>query len=456
MKHSHNILLNTDSYKVSMWAQYPQNTTHVFSYIESRGGMYDKTVFFGLQAFIKEYLTKPITQEEIDLADEILTAHGEPFNRAGWQHILDEHGGYLPVIIRAVPEGTVVPTKNVLANIENTDPQVPWLTTWLETALLRAIWYPTTVATQSWHLRKLILSFLEKTGDPALIDFKLHDFGARGVSSLESAGIGGAAHLVNFMGTDTISAVVFAREYYNAGVAGFSIPAAEHSTITSWGRDREVEAYRNMLTNFARPGSIVAVVSDSYDIFNAAGKLWGEELRQQVIDSGATVVIRPDSGDPVEVNRMLIEILGEKFGYTVNSKGYKVLNNVRIIQGDGVNENSIRAILEMLEAGGWSADNMAFGMGGALLGKPQRDDLKFAMKASAVRIDGLWHPISKNPITDPGKISKAGRVTLYKNFNGEFHSGVEDWPEDCLQTVYRDGKLLVDITFEEVRKNARS
>jgi len=456
MKHSHNILLNTDSYKVSMWAQYPQNTTHVFSYIESRGGMYDKTVFFGLQAFIKEYLTKPITQEEIDLADEILTAHGEPFNRAGWQYILDEHGGYLPVIIRAVPEGTVVPTKNVLATIENTDPQVPWLTTWLETALLRAIWYPTTVATRSWHIRQTILKYLEETGDSTLIDFKLHDFGARGVSSLESAGIGGAAHLVNFMGTDTISGVLYARDYYSAGVAGFSIPAAEHSTITSWGRAGEVDAYRNMLTQFARPGSILAVVSDSYDIYNAAGKLWGEELRQQVIDSGATVVIRPDSGDPVEVNRKLIEILGEKFGYTTNYRGYKVLKHVRIIQGDGVNDDSITAILEMLKSGGWSADNMAFGMGGALLQSVNRDTLKFAMKASAVRIDGLWHPISKNPITDPGKISKAGRVTLYKNFNGEFHSGVEDWPEDCLQSVYRDGKLLVDITFEEVRKNARS
>lgn len=190
------IILNTDSYKVSMWSQYPSGTTGVYSYIESRGGRYDKTVFFGLQAFIKQYLTKPITQADIDLADEILTAHGEPFNRAGWQYILDKHEGRLPVVIRAVPEGTVVPTKNVLAVIENTDPECYWLTTWLETALLRAIWYPTTVATRSWHIRQTILKYLEETGDPTLIDFKLHDFGARGVSSMESAGIGGAAHLV--------------------------------------------------------------------------------------------------------------------------------------------------------------------------------------------------------------------------------------------------------------------
>jgi len=236
MKLAKNILLNTDSYKVSMFKQYPAGTTGVYSYIESRGGEYDTTLFFGLQAFIKEYLLEPITQADIDVADEILTAHGEPFNRAGWQYILDQHKGFLPLVIRAVPEGTVVPVSNVLATVENTDPECFWLTTYLETALLRAVWYPTTVATQSKSIKKVIQHYLEMTGDPTTISFKLHDFGARGVSSMESAGIGGAAHLVNFMGSDTITGVLYAREYYGAGVAGFSIPAAEHSTITSWGR----------------------------------------------------------------------------------------------------------------------------------------------------------------------------------------------------------------------------
>jgi nicotinamide phosphoribosyltransferase len=419
---------------------------------------------FGLQAFIKEYLLAPITQMDIDIADEILTAHGEPFPRAMWQHILDKHNGYLPVVIRSVPEGTVVPVSNVLATIENTDPECFALTTWLETALLRAIWYPVTVATQSYTIKQVILDHLEKTGDPSLIDFKLHDFGARGVSSLESAGIGGAAHLVNFMGTDTISGILFAREYYNAGVAGFSIPAAEHSTITSWGRDGEVDAYRNMLNQFAKPGAILAVVSDSYDIYNAVDKLWGEELRQQVIDSGATVVIRPDSGDPVEVNRRLVEILGEKFGYTVNAKGFKVLNNVRLIQGDGINELTVRSILGAFMAMGWSADNIAFGMGGALLQIVDRDTQRFAMKASAAKINGEWINVQKDPITDSGKRSKAGRVTLW-NSGGEWVSAVSKptgWHDkgigdfvDVLEEVYRDGKLVKEITFEQVRANAR-
>jgi nicotinamide phosphoribosyltransferase len=359
----------------------------------------------------------------------------------------------------------VVPVSNVLATIENTDPECFWLTTWLETALLRAIWYPTTVATQSHKIREVILDYLEKTGDPSLIDFKLHDFGARGVSSMESAGIGGAAHLVNFMGTDTITGLLYAREYYNAGVAGFSIPAAEHSTITSWGRDGEVDAYRNMLTNFAKPGSIVAVVSDSYDIFNAASKLWGEELRQEVIDSGATVVIRPDSGDPDIICRQLVQILDQKFGSTVNSKGFKVLNNVRLIQGDGVNENTIRMILGSFQAYGYSADNIAFGMGGALLQQVDRDTQKFAMKCSAVEIgSGNWINVQKDPITDPGKKSKTGCVTLWKS-GGEYVSAVDQpkgWSDrgfgpytEVLETVYADGKLVKEITFEEVRANAR-
>jgi nicotinamide phosphoribosyltransferase len=455
MQSRKNIILNTDSYKVSMFKQYPVGTTGVYSYIESRGGRYDQTVFFGLQAFIKEYLLEPITQSDIDAAATILETHGEPFNRAGWQYILDNHNGYLPLVIKAVPEGSVVPVKNVLATVENTDPNCFWLTTYLETALLRAVWYGTTVASQSYAIKQVILDYLEKTGDPSTIDFKLHDFGARGVSSMESAGIGGAAHLVNFMGTDTITGVLYAREYYNAGIAGFSIPAAEHSTITSWGREGEVDAYRNMLTQFAKPGSIVAVVSDSYDVFNAASSLWGEELRQQVIDSGATIVIRPDSGDPVAVNKQLVEILGAKFGYTTNEKGFKVLNNVRLIQGDGVNELAIRSILGAFMAMGWSADNIAFGMGGALLQQVDRDTQKFAMKCSSICIGGKWTDVQKDPVTDSGKKSKAGRVTLYKSRDGEFYSGVEDWPKSALEIVYVDGHLNKEYTFDEVRANAR-
>lgn len=453
-----NLLLNTDSYKSSHYKQYPPGTTGVFSYIESRGGKYPATVFFGLQAFLKEYLSKPITQEMIDEADAFWKIHGEPFNREGWEYILTKHNGMLPVIIRAVPEGTVVPVSNVLVTIENTDPQCYWLTSYLETALLRAVWYPTTVATQSWSIKQLIKAALEETGDPSGLPFKLHDFGARGVSSLESASLGGMAHLVNFMGTDTVSGALAAMKYYNTNeMPGFSIPAAEHSTITSWGgREGEVDAYRNMLKQYAKPGAIVAVVSDSYDIYNAADNIWGKQLKQEVIDSGATIVIRPDSGEPAVVVEKVARLLDENFGSVINSKGYKVLNNVRIIQGDGINETSIRSILFALKNSGFSADNIAFGMGGMLLQGLNRDTQKFAMKASAMEINGKWRDVHKDPITDPGKRSKSGRLELYKKLDVGYVTAraAHGAPDGQLVTVYLDGKIIKEWTFAEVRANS--
>ena len=265
-----NFILNTDSYKTSHYLQYPENTQYISSYVESRGGEYDVCLFFGLQMFIKEYLSTPITQANIDEAVEIYQAHGVPFNQEGWQHILNKHKGYLPIKIEAVAEGKLIPTKNVLVQIVNTDPHCAWLTCFVETALLRAIWYPTTVATVSYHCKKIIEKYLfETAGHTQGLEFKLHDFGARGVSSLESAAIGGLAHLVNFQGTDTVSALMQGRKYYSVNMPGFSIPASEHSTMTSWGKDREKDAYENMLNQYGGKGKTLAVVSDSYDIWHA-------------------------------------------------------------------------------------------------------------------------------------------------------------------------------------------
>lgn len=455
----HNIILNSDSYKASMFLQMPEGTQRVFSYIESRGGKYNNIVFFGLQAFIKEYLLQPITADDIDEAEEIWLAHGEPFNRSGWEHILNVHGGYLPIRISAVPEGTIITTHNVLVTVENTDDACFWLTTWLETALLRAIWFGTTVATNSWHIKQTISKYLTSTGGIENLPFKLHDFSKRGVSSYESSMLGGMAHLVNFRGTDTISAVVGARRYYNESIAGYSIPAAEHSTITSWGREHEVDAYRNMLCQFAKPGSLVAVVSDSYDIYNAVEHIWGDILRQEVIDSGATVVIRPDSGDPVEVVTRVVKLLDSKFGSTQNKQGFKLLNNVRVIQGDGINAEVVEAILESMKRAGYSADNVAFGMGGALTQMVNRDDQRFAMKASAALINDVWRDVYKDPITDSGKRSKRGRLGLQK-IHGIGSTSFQTVPEsevkhNELKTVFENGKLLVDDSLVAIRARAK-
>ena len=343
-----NILLLTDSYKVSHYKQYPAGTTSIYSYFESRGGEFPEVIFFGLQYYLKNYLEgQVVTKEKIEEAATLYNGHfgKNIFYREGWEYILKEHGGKLPVRIKAIPEGLSTPVHSVMMTIENTDPKCWWLTNFLETLLVQ-VWYGSTVATLSHAIKQRILTYLEETGDPSLINFKLHDFGFRGVSSVESASMGGAAHLVNFMGSDTIAALTFIQDYYNTkDIFGFSIPAAEHSTITSWGRENESAAYLNMLRQYEE--GLVSVVSDSYDVYNACENIWGKELKEEILKRKGTLVIRPDSGIPKDVVLKITEILGERFGYTTNAKGYKVLHpNVRVIQGDGVDYDSIGEILE--------------------------------------------------------------------------------------------------------------
>jgi len=242
-------------------------------------------------------------------------------------------------------------------------------------------------------------------------------------------------------------------------MAGFSIPAMEHSTVTSWGQDNEVEAYRNMLKRYGTAESMFAVVSDSYDIYNAVSNIWGGELYREVVDSGSTVVIRPDSGDPVEVVTEVVERLAQEFGTVRNSKGYRVLNHVRVIQGDGINANSITSILKSLKQHGFSADNIAFGMGGALLGAPQRDDQSFAMKCSSIKVNGEWRDVYKDPITDKGKRSKRGRLKLAKHLGSyetiNHHNPLYEQVEDQLKEVFCLGKLLNETSFQQIRDRAQ-
>jgi nicotinamide phosphoribosyltransferase len=335
-----------------------------------------------------------------------------------------------------VKEGTVLAPSNVMVQVTNTT-GLPsrWLTSFIETSILRGVWYPTTVATLSREIKKLIKKYLEETGTPELLNYKLHDFGFRGVSSYESGCIGALAHLVNFRGSDTMGANVYGKAFYKERTAGTSIPAAEHSTITSWGTENEAKAYRNMIEKFGGPGKMYAVVSDSYDIYNAVSEIWGKELQAEVRAKGGVLVVRPDSGHPATVVLEVVKALGDAFGYEENAKGYKVLDPcVRVIQGDGINIDSIEEILETLKTSGWSADNVAFGMGGALLQKMDRDTFSFAMKASAISYDDgeTWGDVKKNPITQALKKSKGGRLALIKE----------------------DGKTYRTQTLEEIRKLA--
>ena len=439
--YNNNILTLTDSYKTSHWKQYPKGTSKVYSYLESRGGKFDNTMFYGLQYFIKQYLSgQVVTEEKIQKAKKFWDAHLGPdhFNEAGWRHILDNHNGHLPVRIKAVPEGTVVKTGNVLVTVENTDPEVPWLTNFLESILLQ-VWYPITVGTLSREVKKNLIDYLKKTTSynpeeiSGVVAFMLHDFGFRGVSSVESSGLGGSSHIINFMGTDTVSAILFAQEFYNTeNPLAFSIPASEHSTITSWGEPFEVKAMENMLDSY--PTGLVACVSDSFDIIRACRDYWGTALRDKILSRDGRLVIRPDSGDPVQTLKQIFHILWDKFGGTTNDKGFKVLDpHVRVIQGDGVNFESISDICDMMIEEGFSIENIAFGMGGALLQKVDRDTQKFAFKCSSITINGEEAEVRKNPIeiNEKGervqsfKKSKAGRLKLVNGQTFE-HSHDED------------------------------
>jgi len=461
-----NLILNTDSYKLSHYKQYPPGTSKQFSYIESRGTdlAWDnpKVIFFGLQAFIKEYLSTAITHADIEEAKSIVKAHGFEFNEEDWHYIVNQYDGFLPIKISAVREGTPVSLSNILVSVENTDPKLFWLTSYVETMILRAVWYPTTIASNGLRAKQIIKRYMDKTADydPIELNFKLHDFGARGVSSEESARIGGMAHLINFMGTDTISGLLGAMNWYGPiEMPGFSIPASEHSTITAWGKSGELKAFNNMLTQFGGEDRIVACVSDSWDIENAVKGIWGRKLKKEVESHKGVLVVRPDSGDPLVVPIEVTQWLMSRFGYTINSKGYKVLpDNIRVIQGDGITVDSMKQILNNFKAAQLSATNIAFGMGAGTLQKVDRDTYKFAMKCSAVERMGVWYDVWKEA---PGKPSKRGRLTLVQDYVTKKFRTIRLTDEitqnesNVMNTVFYNGPLDYTYThFGNVREEA--
>lgn len=473
----------TDSYKVSHHRQYPPGTENIYSYLESRAGAkFDVTTFFGLQYILKEYFAGVrVTQRDIIRDRSFFKAHffgnDNLHNRDGWDRILNRHGGKLPLRIKAVPEGTVVNNLNVLMTVETLDENLPWLTNYAETVLMH-VWSPSTVCTGSRNSKMVIADALELSGtlDPG-IRFKLHDFGFRGVSSVETAALAGAAHLVNFSGTDTMAACDLVLEYYSgktreeidqmsneeyeefvqANMAGFSIPASEHSTMTSWGEDGEVDAFRNMLKQY--PSGPVACVSDSWDIDRACSELW-PSMKDQILSRDGFLVVRPDSGEPTDVVPRILGHLCNAFGYTINSKGYKVLpDQLRVIQGDGIDYDSISDIINAVMDAGFSMDNLAFGSGGGLLQKVNRDTQSQAIKCSEALINGEAVEVFKRPATDPNKNSKRGRLALVKNADNTYSTVSEqdciahNW-ENNLQTVFENGEIVNEQLFSDIVRRA--
>lgn len=462
-----NIILNTDAYKATHWKMYPKNTTKVYSYLESRGNNdgIKSSVFFGLQAFIERYLKGVVVEQWMieDAAAFYKNVFGTPdyFNRAGWQYIIDVHGGRLPLMIKAVPEGTVVPLKNVLCTVENTDPQCPWLVGHIETLLMQ-LWYPQTVATISREFKRIVKKYCEQTGCEVSL-FHLNDFGYRGVSSNESAAIGGAAHLINFLGSDTLAGIQYVNDYYAGdGKFGFSVAATEHSTTTIFGQENECAAYTHFLDRF--PTGLLSVVSDSYDIVGAI-KMFGTTLKDRILAREGKFVVRPDSGDPAAMCVTVLTELEKYFGTTKNSVGYKDLPpQIGVIYGDGIDITSVGGICEAVVNAGFSMNNVVFGMGGGLLQKCDRDTLKFAFKCSSAVIDGKRVDVYKDPVTDKGKRSKRGELKLvHTRFDDRFDGGepryetvpVDDYRADILEPVFLDGSTFRFQRFEAIRENAK-
>jgi nicotinamide phosphoribosyltransferase len=449
-----NLILNVDSYKVTHHRMYPDGTEFISSYLESRDGLYPATLFVGLQAFIRQYLLRPITIEDLHEAEQVHAAMNVPFSRQVWLDLINDHGGYLPIEIEAVPEGTVVPTRNVLVQLVNTDPKYPWITNFVETALLRAVWYPTSVGTISWTIKQHLRERFERTSDAPLEMLRayFHDYGARGASSLESAALGGLAHLVNFDQTDNVPSYLAARQWYNASAPRGSGAFQEHTNVIAFGRDKEADTFRGLLANPA--AGVAGLLCDSYDHEHAVRNILGKELHHEVATFPALVAIRCDSGDPVKVPADTIEWLMEDFGSTVNSKGFRQLPpNIRVVQGDGLTPTSHGALYDELEKRKIAADNLICGMGGGLLQRVDRDTLNFGMKASAVRISGTWIEIQKVPKGDAMKRSKAGRLAL-QFIDGDYQTVPRDSiaaEDNVLVPVFRDGKMLRIYNFAELK-----
>lgn len=460
-----NICALTDAYKENHWSQYPDGTEIVYSYFESRtGAKYPIVPFFGLQyILIRHFVGNVVTREGIDEAETLcrhLFGADGYFNRAGWEHILSEHEGRLPLSIKAVPEGTPVTANNVLMTVENTDPMCYWLTNFAET-LLSQVWYPSTVSALSYAVKQSIRQYHELTSENALLEYSLHDFGYRGATCYEAAGIGGAAHLLHFLGTDTLAAIETARDFYGAPYEGLaaSVRATEHSIMTALGKDGEAQVLDDLLTKY--PDGILSVVADSYDIYRFVDEFVGEKFQQCIAARKGVLVVRPDSvttihSSPQAEMVWILDTLRKHYGATLNAKGYCVLHpKVRVLWGDGLDPDKIHAILSTVTKNGYASENIAcFGMGGGLLQKVHRDVQRFAFKSSAQCRNGEWHDIWKQPL-DASKASKRGRMKLVKDEFGFMTVSERDPRPDALVEVFRDGALTKEITFAEARENTK-
>lgn len=453
------MLLDTDAYKLTHHLQYPKGLTKLYSYAEARPGSRFNTVsWFGLQMIIADHLLGKVTNEMIDEAEEfsfLTFGNHNFFNREVWERVRDL--GYLPINIMELPEGIEVPISTPLLTLESTE---PWFATTLNAleSVLMQVWYPTTISTNSMYIKKALLPLFEKSGSVAGLDLAVNDFGLRGASSLQSAQRGGAAHLLHFRGSDNLAADKVIADVYGLKGRALSVWATEHSVATSYGPDRGEIDYVNSQLDRAGDNDIISIVIDSYDSINFVRNVIGsKEIKNRIIRRSGRIVLRPDSGEPQEIDLQVLDILADIFGTDVNDKGYKVINhNVGIIQGDGMNRQTIIELYRHILHQGWSADNLIVGSGGGLLQEGfDRDTERFAIKASYGELgDGHGFLIQKHPKQDPTKNSKSGRFKVIRDSNRRIKTvAIDAEGNNLLKTIYENGNFYPD-SFQEILKRA--
>lgn len=467
-----------DGYKIDHRRQYPEGTEYVYSNFTPRSSRVegvDKVVFFGLQAFLSQYLgilfdaTFFDRSGAIDAYKELIDGYLGP-NDIDMDHLhaLKELG-YLPLEFKALPEGTLTPLGVPMFTVENTHEDFAWLVNYIETLLSSEIWMPCTSATTAYYIKKDLLTWAETTGGPLeFVDFQGHDFSFRGLPGLTAASASGAAHLLSFKGTDTIPSIRWIEAFYggdNGFIAG-SVPATEHSVMCAGGEESERETYERLLKLY--PTGIVSVVSDTWDLWKVLRETL-PSLKDEIMARDGKLVVRPDSGNPVDIlcgktygrtedeQKGVVEILWDVFGGTVNEAGYKELDShIGVIYGDSINRDRANEICRRLAAKGFATTNVVFGIGSFNYQYVTRDTFGFAMKATSVVINGEQRDIFKKPVTDDGgKFSARGRLAVIDGNNGlELLQGVnEPVFEDLLQTVWKDGKFVKKYSFADVREN---
>ncbi|MEM8566228.1 MAG: nicotinate phosphoribosyltransferase [Bacteroidota bacterium] len=479
-----NTLNLADGYKVDHRNQYPEGTELVYSNWtprKSRMPGVDKVTFFGLQYFIKKYLQEDFDRNFFDKPkQEVVAEYRRRINAylgpdaITFEHVEALHDlGYLPVEIKALPEGTRVPLRTAMFTIKNTLPQFFWVTNFLETILSCVIWMPCTSATISLEYRKILNQYaIETGGDMEFVPFQGHDFSFRGMAGLEAAMMSGAGHLLNFTGTDTIPAIDFLEQYYNADATkemiGASVPATEHSVMCMGTELDEIETFKRLI-NEIYPTGIVSIVSDTWDFWKVITE-YVPQLKEQILAREGKVVIRPDSGDPVKIicgdpeaevgtpeYKGAVECLYETFGGTISETGYKLLDqHIGLIYGDSITLERCQQICENLKQKEFASTNVVFGIGSFTYQYVTRDTFGFAMKATYGEVNGQGREIFKDPKTDDGtKKSARGLLGVYKDANGDLEmKDRADYETEAggeLKTVYKDGQLLVEMSLAEIR-----